>query len=194
MDMFNVLKYAMLDVERTEADKAIALKAAQSAKEQAIGAVIAANMDNPDLEAAGAAGVEAYQKEAANFRLWYTLDPDVIYPAALDWLVENQILLGAYANRSDADLVGLALGGDQLAHFVLKARQTVVEIVICPLSMWQLAGIPRTEFAEGEDNPELTFRASVLETTRRFFTEALHQAAGVPIGIKILAGDKRWAL
>lgn len=202
--MFDILKYATLDTERTASDQASAEKAAEAARATAVGQSF---LSGANTVAALAAGEDAYQAEVSHFRTWYTFDPDVIYPAVLDWLEANRAALAAYLGRSDADLVTLALNGDEIAHFTLKARQTVAEVTALSADGFHLARRGRDEFSGSEDVGDLEVRERALEAARHFFTEALHQshltakdAAGLPvntnagIGVKILAGDKRWAL
>lgn len=111
---------------------------------------------------------------------WYLIDTAAAYNATINWLDENHAVLRALLTQPDGQLVDAALGGDELARFVLKARQPVAEITAAFVTdNLDLARMSREE----TPNELVDIRADVLNRVRRFYTEVLHQQAGVSIGL-----------
>lgn len=154
-------------------------------------AVVSVNDDRTALDKA-----TSEKAGEANHRVWYEIDPDVMYPAAIDWLKANGQELLALANTPVGDLVEKALNGDKAAAFTLKCQQYAPKnLGIIPLDQWdaawELAMTPRDEMPA--DSNQLFARELALEAARLFVTEVTHQAAGQPMGLHISKSD-RWRL
>lgn len=111
---------------------------------------------------------------------FHEVEPGDVYPATAAWLAENADTLRDLLAQSDPALVERALTGDELARFVLRARQTLGKAlhVIDTTPDWQdLAGVDARLINMSEYADRL-YRAEVLETLRALFTEALHQQVG----------------
>lgn len=187
--MLDVKQYVTLDVDRTTAEKDLAVKVAkdQALKDIGISVMIGGDVEKAMVDAQAAAEAAAL---GTAFRTWYNVDPDVMYPAVIQYLAANQPALIELNKKPDADLVTLALSGDKAAHFVLKARQTVGLLNQVSAEDWDLAMQPKqddTKFLDGDR------RAAALEVARLFFTEALHQATAGAIGVHILKAE-HWRL
>lgn len=191
MDMLKILDLVSVDEDRTETDKALAQQAVDEARGAAIGATV---IIGKTLEEAQAAGEAAAIRMGNNYRVWYELDPDVVYPETIKWMRNNGQLLATLAGTSTGELITQALNGVELASFTLKCQQfapaNLVPIVDVWERAWDLALTPRDEV---DDPTDLLIREKALEAARLFVTEALHQATGQPIGIHWAKSDP-WKL
>ncbi len=192
MDFLNVMDLVTVDDSRTAADQATGAAAADKAQAQALGEALLAGKSTAAAEAAGQA---AFARAADNWRVWYTVDPDVAYPAALTWLSQHGATLLELASKPEKNLVLAALEGDAAAVFTLKCRSFAPERVQPVLNAgegaWECGLLPREAVAEHA--PELQARELALEAARLFVTECIHQATGRAVGIKI-AKSERWRL
>lgn len=110
---------------------------------------------------------------------FHEVEPGDVYPATAEWLADNADTLRDLLAQSDPALVERALTGDELARFVLRARQTLGKAlhVIDTTPDWQdLIGLSIWDIIQDADTRPR--RHDVLETLRALFTEALHQQVG----------------
>lgn len=110
---------------------------------------------------------------------FYEVEPGDVYPATAEWLADNADTLRDLLAQSDPALVERALTGDDLARFVLRARQTLGKAlhVIDTTPDWQdLIGLSIWDIIQDADTRPR--RHDVLETLRALFTEVLHQQVG----------------
>lgn len=101
---------------------------------------------------------------------WYAVDPDVVYPAALEYaqsLLEDGASVPMYLQQHVAGLRAADLSD----------------------SAWDNALEP----SEGLTAKRREDRATVLEAARLIFTALLREQSGGPVGVHILAND-RWRL
>lgn len=101
---------------------------------------------------------------------WYAADPDVMYPAALDYaqsLMAPDSSVPMYVQQHVAKLRGDSL----------------------PESAWDAARGPSDELTARQRE----HRAAALEGARLIFTAMLREQNGGPIGLHILKSD-RWRL
>lgn len=115
-------------------------------------------------------------------RLWFEIDPDVVYPATLAHL------------RSIRE--GTA-NGVELFESMEKAdigRRMMRDAKLLTDDDFELAETSRQDIALRDDIADLDKRAEVLELARHWFTRALRVATGAPIGIHILKGSGAWKL
>lgn len=98
----------------------------------------------------------------ADGRTYYTLDPDVVYPWALERIAEA---------LADGPVL------PTIRDLYLPRAQAL------PAGTWALAATPRDQVAEAD----LAVRGEALELVRLWATELLHGAVGYqPIGLRIL--------
>lgn len=191
--MFDVMQYVTIDTDRTETEKALAVEVAKQKGLTDVGitAMIGGDVEKAMTDAQAAAEAAA----GTNFRTWYDIDPDLMYPAVIQYLGDSQQELIELNKQSEAQLVTLALDGNKAAHFVLKARQTISLLHQVGIEDWYLAICPRSDFEDGTGaaNASAQRRGIALEVARLFFTEALHQATKGPIGVHILKAE-HWRL
>ncbi len=192
MDLLNVMELVAVNDARTEADRANGIAAAEKAQAAAVGAAVLAGKPAKDVQAAGEAALKAASE---NWRVWYEIEPDAVYPAAIAWLQKNAINFAQLANQPDKELFFAALNGDKAAAFIVQCRQFVPQNLLPLLPVgdraWALAMVPRQEF-KGDAN-DLAVREAALECARLFVTEVIHQATGRAIGLHI-SKSEAWKL
>lgn len=196
MEIFDVSKVATVNEDRIAQDKATAATLAARKAEQAVGAAILAGKK---LEEAQAAGKAAAAEATNDWRVWYELDPDVVYPAVIEWLEKNAAELIRLGGVPDYTLVEESIAGSEAALFVLKCKAYVAEHLApslalaesAKLDLWELALEPRSTFEDGDSR--LIIREKGLEAARLFVTEALHQQTKRAIGLHWSKADD-WKL
>lgn len=111
---------------------------------------------------------------------FHEVEPGVVYPATAEWLAESADTLRDLLAQSDPALVERALSGDDLARFVLRARQTLGKALQMIDTHEDWDGLAISGYYPGDALWDATRnrRAEVLETLRALFTEALHQQVG----------------
>lgn len=193
MDFFSVLDVVEVDNERSDADKTIAEQAAESARAQAVGAAIVAGQSVEDAQAEGDAVAELVGN---NHRVWYEIDPDVMYPAAIAYLKQNGGELLTLSGKSEGELATLALDGNKTAAFCLRCRTYALNNLPIEAKVWDLALVAKDDMSDVTTNDWATIklREKALEAARLFVTECIHQVTAQPIGVHIGKGSGRWKL
>lgn len=177
---FEATKYSNPDRERTAQEQQYAQQQAQKAREQIVGKAV---LSGDNIEEARAAADAEFNRIASSFYVWVNVDPEVIYPAAINYLMEALPRLVGLCGLSDGELVKKALGGDDEAKFIAQsAGKLMIYEVRDALAgageaAWTLALTPRSEFDDQDEDEKLVIKAreALLEAVRRFFTEAIQQ-------------------
>lgn len=122
--------------------------------------------DRPDLVAQGYAP--------------YEVDPATVYPATIariQAVLESGELPQELIDTAPIDpRIAPAQGAQLLINEALKVKH----------EGWTNALLPRQQFTK---KSEIEARALALEVARRWFTRALHLAAGQPVGLQILKDE-----
>lgn len=183
MEIFDVLKFVSKDEARIENDKQVAAAAAEEVKARELGRAILAGA-KPDAAMKQAEKAAAEKRE--DWRVWYEIDPDVVYPAAIEWLSANGKRLIELSQAGDAAILNAALAGDKLAGFVARCRSYAGDNLIPLYAISENPWIVARAAKDVLDEDSQALRAKVLEAARLFATECLHQATGRQIGLHIL--------
>ncbi len=112
-------------------------------------------------------------------RTYFAVHPDTLYPTMIKYI--------------QATIAG------NVEIIPAKCHQFRVQAVALDAEAWQLASMPYSEINEergGLTEWGVQLRASALEVCRRWFTAALHGEydSNKPMGLHILAGDRKWRL
>lgn len=121
---------------------------------------------------------------------WYDVDPMVVFPAVIAFLQENREQIARMSSWADEAL--LSAGFDPtnaeagLARMVVQCKTEAFRVMQVPAEDWHL-GLS----APGDtDETDQSRRSVVLDTARRWFTEALHQAIHKkPMGVHWLKNE-----
>lgn len=183
MEFFDVLAVASKDEVRIESDQQAAAAAAEKVKVQVFGEEI---LRGESHEVALELAEKAAAKKRKDWRVWYELDPDVVYPAAIEWLSANGKRLIELSQAGDAAILNAALDGDKLAGFVARCRSYAGDNLIPLYAISENPWIVARAAKDVLDEDSQALRAKVLEAARLFATECLHQATGRQIGLHIL--------
>lgn len=107
--------------------------------------------------------------------VWYAVDPNEMYPETMEHI------LGVLSSAEPRNQVTTNLLQYTFRAMALSAAEP---------SAWGWALQPRASFTDAR---MIGMRAEALEIARLWFTEMLHAANNVPIGVHILK-DERWKL
>jgi len=110
------------------------------------------------------------------YDLRFEVDPDVLYPAALEHVV------AALGRQRPAEPLGQLWDAGQ-----------ALKPVLADVLTWTKT--PRDQFQGADDAAMIAARARLIEIARLWFTELLHQAVGgAPMNVRILKGSGHWRL
>ena len=113
----------------------------------------------------------------------FTFEPAVIYPATI-----ARILEVLKDGSLPTELIDKKLNPDVDPRSAALMHRSRIKAI--PEEAWDLALKPRSEFTDSPDDAALVaMRADALEAARLWFTRALKNEVGKPVGIHILRDD-----
>lgn len=115
---------------------------------------------------------------------WYTIDPDVVYPATV---VRMRAAIDG-GEIAPAELVDPRTPPEIDPRGV--ARRYMAEAKGLPEDAWGVVLMTREQAFEHLDGERRKLRVKALDLARRWITQALHVAAGVSIGIHVLKDER----